>query len=736
MKMRPLFNAHWPESMFNQLPVPGLWLILFLYLAVATAYLWVTPPLEGFDAIAHMNHINYLRKEGHFPPIDRPTADFSYELITQPPLYYAIGALASGGLPYAAADTYTRAQANRYFPGLSQRQSIDLPTTPPAVRVAWLMARLVSLLGGAITVATAWLWVRALAPAQPGFATAVAAFVGLNPLLLFIATSVTNDAWAAAGMSTVVWLTTVLAQRTQTRWWQWLLLGCVAGLAALTKYSVLLVALPALIILLQYRRLFAWPAALTIIVLIFAGVALTAGIWYGRTLLYYGELIPLTAMSNTITTLQRPALMGWAEVWSLLPFLFYSYWGLFVAIFAPATFFRVVQISSVLGVIGLGISLVRSQSRQPLGGLLLALLWFGATLVSMINYMRLISFGEQARFLLPASPALGLLLVVGWRGWLPQRLWPWLYRLILLGFIGIALWPLPTLRAAYATPPRLAPTVTPTYPVNATFAGGMIFAGYALPAGAALVGDQSLPLDLHFTTVAPITDDYTLFLQLVNDRDEILYQYDGAPYAGRYPTRAWQPNTPFVDPYLLTATPPTTTTLATLILGFYPFGAPNQRLAVVDATGAPLGDRLVLGQVRLLPHAPTPAADVTPLAHWAAGIALLAAQVDEQTAQPGTVHVQLRWQTSQLLPRNYTVFVQFLDAAGAVVGQHDGQPQTGNAPTTTWLVNEPIIDPHAATVTAPWQRLIVGLYDPQTGVRLPLLAGSDQPDFVVIAERR
>lgn len=735
MKMRRLLTVYLRDIMSNRLPAAGLWLSLVLYLAVAAAYLWVTPPLEGFDAIAHMNHINYLRKEGHFPPIDRPTADFSYELITQPPLYYAIGALASTGLSYADADSYTRAQANRYFPGLSQRQSIDLPTTPPAVRGAWLIARLVSLLGGAITVVTAWLWVRALVPTQPGLATAVAAFVGLNPLFLFIATSITNDAWAAAGMSAVVWLTTLLAQRDQSRWWQWLLLGCVAGLAALTKYSVLLVALPALIILLQHRRLLRWPAALTIVVLIFAGVALTAGIWYGRSLLHYGELIPLTAMSTTITTLQRPVLMGWDEVWTLLPFLFYSYWGLFVAIFAPASFFRVVQILALLGTVGFVISLFRFQSRQPLGGLLLALLWFGATLISMINYMRLISFGEQARFLLPASPALGLLLVVGWRGWLPQRAWPLLYRLILLGFIGIALWPLPTLRTAYATP-TLSPVITPTYAVNATFAGGMTLVGYDLPAGAALVGDEALPLDLHFTTAAPITDDYTLFLQLVNERDEILYQYDGAPYAGRYPTRAWQPNTPFVDPYVLTVTPPTTTRLATLMLGFYPFGAPNQRLTIADAAGAPIGDRLLLGQVRLLPAAPTPTTVTTPFAEWAAGIALLATQVNEQGAQPGTVDVQLRWQTSRLLQRNYTIFVQFLDASGLIVGQHDGLPQAGNAPTATWLVNEPIDDLHRVTVSAPWQQLIVGLYDPQTGVRLPLLPDSAHPDFVVIAERR
>ncbi len=715
-------------------PYAGLLLTLTLYLTVATVYLLVTPPLAGFDAIAHMNHINYLRKFQQVPPIDHATAEFSYELLTQPPLYYTLAALASVGTPYADADAQTRVQANLYFPGLSKQQSIALPTTPAAVQRAWLIARLVSLLGGVITVATAWLWVRLVAPGQSGLATAVATLVGLNPLFLFISTSVTNDAWAAAGMVAVVWLTTALAQRPQATTRQWFLLGCVAGVAALTKYSVLLVALPALVILIQQRRLNTWRGASAVVLPILGGVALTAGYWYGRNLLVYHELIPLNAMSVIITTLQRPVLMDWAEVWTLLPFLFYSYWGLFVAIFAPAPFFRFVQIITLIGVTGLVISAFRPFTRELRAGLLLALFWFGATLVSMINYMRLISFGEQARFLLPAAPAIGLLLLVGWRGWLPQRGWPWLARLAPLCFLAIALWPLPTLRAHFATPPVVAADFTPARPVNATFAGGMTLVGYDLAQGAALVPDEQLPLNLYFTTAAPIAADYTFFLQLVDAQDRILYQYDGAPYAGRYPTRAWQPNQRFVDDYELTVTPPpTAATLATLILGFYPFGLPNQRLALFDGAGAPIGDRLILGQVRLLPQLPPIATSTNAIARWQAGIVLLDAQVTTEGGQAAAVDVHLRWQTTTLLNRDYTVFVQLLNGAGELVGQYDGQPRNGLAPTATWLAGETIDDHYRVPFTAPWQQIIVGLYDPQSGVRLPLVAGSDGADFVVIA---
>ena len=716
-------------------PYLGLLLTLLLYLSLATVYLVVTPPLAGFDAIAHMNHINYLRKFRQLPPIDHTTAEFSYELLTQPPLYYAVAALASVGTPYVDADRQTRAQANTYFPGLSKQQSIMLPTTPDAVHRAWLIARLVSLLGGVITVATSWLWVRAVAPGQTGLATAVATFVALNPLFLFISTSVTNDGWAAAGMAAVIWLTTVLAQRPQATKAQWFTLGCVAGLAALTKYSVLLVALPALLILLQQRRLSTWRSALSVVLPILGGVVLTAGFWYGRNLLLYRELIPLNAMSAIITTLQRPTLMSWDQVWTLLPFLFYSYWGLFVAIFAPAPFFRFVQILTLIGVAGWLISPFRSPTRRLTAPLLLALLWFGATLVSMINYMRLISFGEQARFLLPAAPAMGLLLMVGWRGWLPQRYWPQLSQLIVLCFVGVALWPLPTLRAQFALPGLVAADFTPPRPINATFAGGMTVTGYALPQGAAFAAGEELPLKLYLTSAAPVSDDYTFFLQLVDAEDRILYQYDGAPAGGRYPTRAWQPNATFVDDYTLTVAPlPGEETLATLILGFYPFGRPNQRLPVYDQAGVPIGDRLLLGQVRLLPQAPTLLpAPATAVAHWAAGITLAAAQVTLATGRAGAVDVQLQWQSAQLLHRDYTVFVQLLNPAGEIVGQYDGQPRNGQAPTSTWLVGEPIADHYFVTASAPWRQVIVGFYDAQSGVRLPLATGSSAPDFAIIA---
>jgi hypothetical protein len=92
--------------------------------------------------------------------------------------------------------------------------------------------------------------------------------------------------------------------------------------------------------------------------------------------------------------------------------------------------------------------------------------------------------------------------------------------------------------------------------------------------------------------------------------------------------------------------------------------------------------------------------------------------------------ISLVWQTdTPLKPEdNYTVFLQVLDSANHVVGQRDAP--FGLAPSS-WPVNHPITDTYGLFIepgTPPGpHRLIVGLYDSQTGQRLPI-SSSLQPE--------
>jgi len=72
----------------------------------------------------------------------------------------------------------------------------------------------------------------------------------------------------------------------------------------------------------------------------------------------------------------------------------------------------------------------------------------------------------------------------------------------------------------------------------------------------------------------------------------------------------------------------------------------------------------------------------------------------------------------------YTVFVQLLNGDGKLVAQHDGPPDDGQSPTTGWDQGEQVLDVHRVAVPRDLPpgdyTLIVGLYDPNSGARLPL----------------
>ena len=91
----------------------------------------------------------------------------------------------------------------------------------------------------------------------------------------------------------------------------------------------------------------------------------------------------------------------------------------------------------------------------------------------------------------------------------------------------------------------------------------------------------------------------------------------------------------------------------------------------------------------------------------------------------------------------YTRFMHLVDGAGVIRGQLDGPPMSseGDRPTTSWLKREYVKDAPTLTLGAealPGRyRLAVGLYDPATGERLPVIDPSGErvpDDRVVVGE--
>ena len=89
--------------------------------------------------------------------------------------------------------------------------------------------------------------------------------------------------------------------------------------------------------------------------------------------------------------------------------------------------------------------------------------------------------------------------------------------------------------------------------------------------------------------------------------------------------------------------------------------------------------------------------------------------------------VGLRWQADSTPTARYKVTVQLLDARSQVVAQHDAEPAGGARPSDGWLPGETVVDNHGLSlppgVPPGDYRLIVALYDPVTGTRLPMDTG-------------
>ncbi|HEY86120.1 MAG TPA: hypothetical protein G4N96_13525, partial [Chloroflexi bacterium] len=95
----------------------------------------------------------------------------------------------------------------------------------------------------------------------------------------------------------------------------------------------------------------------------------------------------------------------------------------------------------------------------------------------------------------------------------------------------------------------------------------------------------------------------------------------------------------------------------------------------------------------------------------------------DASLSPEKADITLYWQAQREMDAPYKVFAHLLDKDGQIIAQMDREPQNGEAPTTSWLPGEVIVD----KIEIPGQNLaavdkiIVGLYNSADGKRLSVL---------------
>ncbi len=104
---------------------------------------------------------------------------------------------------------------------------------------------------------------------------------------------------------------------------------------------------------------------------------------------------------------------------------------------------------------------------------------------------------------------------------------------------------------------------------------------------------------------------------------------------------------------------------------------------------------------------------------------------DTEVERGGMLSLTLAWRAQAPMRTSYTVFVHLEDQQGVRAGQVDQIPCQGGCPTTTWRPGDLVMERYELSVTAAVppvpHKLVVGLYDWQTGDRLPVLDTAGNP---------
>ncbi len=122
-------------------------------------------------------------------------------------------------------------------------------------------------------------------------------------------------------------------------------------------------------------------------------------------------------------------------------------------------------------------------------------------------------------------------------------------------------------------------------------------------------------------------------------------------------------------------------------------------------------------------------------------IHLLDWKLNLQPDAPLPPHLILYWQTLVSQTNDFTVFIHLRASDGFVRAQADQPPVSNRYPTSQWQPNEVIQDIHFLPVDDYSQvdHLAIGLYNPATGKRLPIIndKGQQIPDdaFIILVEK-
>ncbi len=275
----------------------------------------------------------------------------------------------------------------------------------------------------------------------------------------------------------------------------------------------------------------------------------------------------------------------------------------------------------------------------------------------------------------------------------------------------------------------------PADPVEAVF-GPARLTGLTYPERLDPAAD-TIPVTLFWEAVEPMTDDYEVILQLVDDSRRSWGDGSGRPTGWVYPTSFWRPGLDEVATRQNIITEAETLPPGRYWLAVALFDPARNRRLPLTAGQSDSPDTFFAGplKVPLPPPEPAQTAALTPPESnvtFGQTIHLTGLTVEPTTIAAGdTITLNLLWRATSRPDRDYTIFIHLLDTEGNLVAGNDSQPLNGGYPTSIWSGGERLLDPHMLPTPAalpPGQyRLALGWYHQPSGERLPLHVAGQPP---------
>ncbi|NUQ36964.1 MAG: glycosyltransferase family 39 protein [Caldilineales bacterium] len=743
----------------------GLWLLLGLFLALALLYNGVTPIGEADNELSHYRYIQYVKANRSLPRTDAalplaPVADQCLDpaqglddaarwQFRQPPLYYI---LAAATLFWADSSDYWWPTPNQYgyhAGAVDGGRNAFLHTTAEtigdnavvrSVKLHRLFSTLIGLLGLIAVYRSGRLLFPGPGRTGPLLLTAAVAFV---PSYIFAAATINNDIlvgvlglWGLYFCLRSVWATPDLRA--------FALAALLFALAFLTKYTAI-VFIPIFLLTTAVLLWRSWRLSrgrllktATALAALLAAQALIILWWFLRNQQVYGEAIigyenASASWIERLTLTTLPAGADLTDAWiEGIRFTFNTYWGLLGADSITLPPWQLTLLTLITALAGLGLLWEFLARRSNGRRRLLVFLGLGVLLLDWYIVFSLLFYGGRGRYLLGLFSIFGFLYLLGSQAWRTRR-FPWLggylYAGVLLAISLLA--PFLVLRPTYAPPPLAASAdlLPGEQPVHARVGDLAELVGMGVVPGD-VAPYEAVDVTLVWRALAATPNNYVIGVHLIGVDQTYFGGASHLSANGAYPTSSWQPGDVFRDTYRVYAGAgggallPTGARIKVSVV--CPVGDEAPHLPIFSPTDEPLGDAVYSGLLRLGLPAPPPA-DSPPLARFGDELALISIS-DLPTALEGAgAHeFAFRWQALQQPAQDYSVFVQLLDADNTLVLGADFPLTQGYYPSHLWQPGEIVEHRHPVdfapliSLPAGAYRLIMGVYDLESGQRLPL----------------